>query len=136
MDERRTQRVSEALREELAEMIGYELSDPRVAGVDITEVLLSPDLRVAQVRVAVHGGQDARVQALACLEHARHYLRREVSHRLQLYKMPELRFEADADVGGEKHVAQLLKRIRKGRPKDALGTMGSSAVKKSPDDET
>ena len=37
MDERRTLRVSEAVREELAELIGFELDDPRLAAVDVTE---------------------------------------------------------------------------------------------------
>lgn len=132
MDERRAQRVSEALREELAEIIGYELSDPRVIGVDVTEVLLSPDLRLAQVRVALQGAEEERQQALEGLEHARHYLRREISHRLQLYKMPELRFEADAEISSGRRVEQILKRIRKGRPKEEPGP----ALKKSPADET
>jgi ribosome-binding factor A len=121
MDERRAQRVSEALREELSEIIGYELSDPRVGGVEVTEVLLAPDLRVAQVRVSLQGSEEERHQALEGLEHARHFLRREVSHRLQLYKLPELRFEADAEISAGRRVDQLLKRIRKGRPRDGEG---------------
>src|SRR5215470_15282994 len=38
MDERRTARVAEAVREELAELIGFELNDPRLTGVDVTQV--------------------------------------------------------------------------------------------------
>ena len=133
MDVRRAQRVSEALREELSEIIGYELSDPRVGGVEVTEVLLAPDLRVAQVRVSIQGTEEERQQALEGLEHARHFLRREVSHRLQLYKTPELRFEADAEISAGRSVDQLLKRIRKGRPR---GEQAPGAIKKSPADET
>jgi ribosome-binding factor A len=133
MDERRAQRVSEALREELSEIIGYELSDPRVGGVEVTEVLLAPDLRVAQVRVSLQGSEEERRQALEGLEHARHFLRREISHRLQLYKMPELRFEADSEISADRPVDQLLKRIRKGRPRDSEPP---STPKKSPADET
>ena len=33
MTDHRTERISEALREELAELIGYELNDPRGSGV-------------------------------------------------------------------------------------------------------
>lgn len=147
MDERRTQRVAEALREELTEIIGYELSDPRVSGVDITEVLLSPDSRLAQVRVALQGEEEERQQAMEGLEHAKHYLRREIAHRLQLYKMPELRFEPDAEIGSERRVGRILKRIRKGRPKpDAETSLNADSTppvvtttppsKKAPDDET
>ena len=46
----RTERISEALREELTEMIGYELSDPRVASATVTGLEVSPDKRHALVR--------------------------------------------------------------------------------------
>ena len=51
MDIHRPERVSEALREELSEMIAYELSDPRIGEAVVTEVLVSPDMRHAQVRL-------------------------------------------------------------------------------------
>ena len=50
MDSHRTERVSEALREELGEIIAYELSDPRIGDATVTEVLLSPDMRHAQMQ--------------------------------------------------------------------------------------
>jgi hypothetical protein len=43
----RAQRISEALRTELAEMISFELADPRVDGVLVNEVHVSPDLKKA-----------------------------------------------------------------------------------------
>ncbi len=45
MDNHRAGRVSEALREELGEMIAYELSDPRIGEAVVTEVLVSPDMQ-------------------------------------------------------------------------------------------
>ena len=38
MDQHRAERVSETVREELAEIIGFELSDPRLAVVDVNHV--------------------------------------------------------------------------------------------------
>ncbi|HBY59082.1 MAG TPA: 30S ribosome-binding factor RbfA [Solibacterales bacterium] len=119
MDERRAKRVSEALREELSELIGYEMTDPRVGGVDVTEVHIAPDMRVASVRVSLPAAEDERRGALEALEHAKGFLRREVGRRLQLFRVPDFRFEADAELAGSHdRVQQLLKRIRKGRPKD------------------
>jgi ribosome-binding factor A len=113
----RTQRISEALREELTEMIGYELSDPRVASATVTGIEVSPDKRHALVRIRVEDGADAQ-QALAALEHAATFLRREVARRLELFRVPELHFEADiaTELGGR--MDQLLKRIKKGRPRE------------------
>jgi ribosome-binding factor A len=117
MPQHRTQRISEALREELTEMIGYELSDPRVASATVTGLEVSPDKRHALVRIRVDQGSDAS-EALAALEHAASFLRREVARRLELFRVPELHFEADiaTELGGR--MDQLLKRIKKGRPRE------------------
>ena len=62
MDERRTARVSEAVREELTEIIGFELDDPRLADVEVTDVHVSPDSRHATVKVAIHGDEKRRIK--------------------------------------------------------------------------
>jgi ribosome-binding factor A len=50
MDEHRTLRVSEAVREELSEVIGFETDDPRLLAVEVTDVHVSPDGRYATIR--------------------------------------------------------------------------------------
>jgi ribosome-binding factor A len=100
MDARRTARVAEAIRQELAQIIGYEMSDPRVAAVIVTGVAVSRDLRRAQVRVAGGGGDRQLGAALAALEGARHWIRRELAGRLRLWRIPEFHFQADAGAGG------------------------------------
>jgi ribosome-binding factor A len=118
----RTERISEALREELAELIGYEMSDPRVGAVVVTAVLISPDKRHARVQVGLAGepGQSA-AEAVEALEHARQFLKRELAKRLQMYRIPELHFEAGLGAANGGRLEHLLKRIRKGRPRDVGG---------------
>ncbi|MBV9768377.1 MAG: 30S ribosome-binding factor RbfA [Bryobacterales bacterium] len=113
----RTERISEALREELTELIGYELADPRVSSAMVTSLEVSPDKRHALVRIGMDDGSDPK-QALAALEHAAAFLRREVAKRLELFRVPELHFEADiaSELGGR--METLLKRIKKGRPRE------------------
>lgn len=118
MDPHRAERVSEAIREELDELIGYEMSDPRVSGLTVTEVLLSPDLKRAEVRVGMPAEEETRKQALEALEHARKFLKRELAYRLQLFRVPELHFSADLSVTLTGRMEHLLKRVRKGRPRD------------------
>ena len=74
----RKERVSEALREELTELIGYELSDPRVASAAVTGIEVSPDKRHALVRIRVDHGADA-AQAIAALIEGRRIHRTVVS---------------------------------------------------------
>ena len=113
----RVERLAEALREELDELIGYELSDPRVGSASVTEVRISPDKRHAFVSVRVSGDSDPK-DTLAALDHASHFLRREVARRLELFRVPELHFAADAGTELGPRVDHLLKRVRKGRPRD------------------
>ena len=118
MDERRTARVSEAIREELAEIIGFELDDPRLVGVDVTDVHVSPDARHATIKVSVRGEERAQNQAITALEHASGYLRREIAGRLQLRHVPELHFERDKNPDADSRIDFLLRRAKKSRGRD------------------
>lgn len=118
MDSHRAQRVSEALREELSEMIAYELSDPRIGDASVTEVLVSPDLRHAQVRLHLGDDTSEGRETIRALDGARHFLRRQLAERLNLYRVPELHFEADVVAGVTGRMEHLLKRVRRGRPRD------------------
>src|ERR1700683_628629 len=113
----RTERVSEALREEITELIGYELTDPRISSVVVSGVEVSPDKRHALIRIGVAEGSDIQ-QALVALERAGPFLRHQLAVRLELFRIPELHFEADVatELGGR--MDNLLKRIKKGRPRE------------------
>jgi ribosome-binding factor A len=115
MDERRTLRVSEAVREELAEIIGFETDDPRLQAVEVQEVHVSPDGRHARIRVVIRGNEREQRGSLEALDHARHYLRHELASRLSLRHVPELHFEQDRHPDVESRIDFLLKRARKSR---------------------
>ena len=118
MDTHRAERVSEALREELSEMIAYELSDPRIGDASVTEVLVSPDMRRAQVRLHLSSNVTEQQETIRALDGARHFLRRQLAERLNLYRIPELHFEADVSSSATARMEHLLKRMRRGRPRD------------------
>ena len=115
MDERRALRVSEAVREELAEIIGFETEDPRLLAVEVVEAHVSPDGRHATVRVACRGTEREQKESMAALEHARHFLRHELASRLSLRHVPELHFDQDRNPDVESRIDFLLKRAKKSR---------------------
>ncbi|MBI4903860.1 MAG: 30S ribosome-binding factor RbfA [Acidobacteria bacterium] len=119
MDERRNQRLTESLREEISELITLEMSDPRVDGVTVTEVQLSPDSSSAIVRLAISGEQSRHKSVIAALDHAKPFLKRELGLRVDVFRLPDLRFEADMRVDRNQRLQYLLKKVRKGRPRDA-----------------
>jgi ribosome-binding factor A len=118
MDTHRAERVSEALKEELGEMISYELSDPRIGEATVTEVLVSPDMKHAQVRLHLGTTPNESEETIQALDGARHFLRRQLAERLNLYRVPELHFEPDIPPALSGKVEHLLKRVRRGRPRD------------------
>ena len=119
MDPYRHERISESIREELDELIAYEMSDPRVGSATVTEVLISKDYRKAVVRLALIGTPEEQAATLAALNHGKQFLRHELTERLQLFKSPELFFEAALAADLAAKAAKILKRIERGRPKDA-----------------
>ena len=123
MEGHRAERVTEAIREELAEIISYEMSDPRVSSATVTEVNVSPDLRRARVSLAFPQREEAD-PALKALEKAKGFLRRELSRRLDLHRVPDLHFEADIGTQIGDRMDFLFRRIRKGRPRDTDKSAG------------
>ena len=115
MDERRTIRISEALKEELAEIISFEMQDPRLSIVEVTDVHVSPDGRHANVVVGIRGTEKEIRAAMTALEHAEGYFRHELAGRLTLRYVPELRFQQDKNPDVESRIDFLLRRARKTR---------------------
>jgi len=115
MDERRTARVSEAVKEELSEIIGFETSDPRLQIIEVVDAQVTPDGRHANVRIAVRGDDKQSREALAALDGAQNYLRHELASRLSLRQVPELHFAYDRNPDVETRIDFLLRRAKKRR---------------------
>jgi ribosome-binding factor A len=113
----RAERVSEALRSELEELICYELQDPRVRVAAVTEVQLAPDMKRAMVRLSLEGDPADRTATIEALEHAKAFLRHQLAERVEMFRIPDLYFEGDMGDSLSGRVPQLLKRIKKGRAK-------------------
>lgn len=114
---RRTDRVNELLREELADLILREVKDPRVGHglVSVTEVQSSPDLRHATVFIS-HLGDDAeRDDVLRGLQQAAHFLHNELLRRLKMRNVPELHFRFDPSIERGARLASLIHQVSEQR---------------------
>ncbi len=99
MQLRRRQRLAETIREELEEIVNYELDDPRIGSVSVVEVVLSRDGRKAVARIDPAGSGAEAEAALAALDRAKGYVRRLLAVRLELFQSPEVLFEAAFEPG-------------------------------------
>src|ERR1044072_7103490 len=105
---RRTERVADTLKEEIAQIVGYELEDPRLTSVTVTDVRLSSDKRAARVYVTVAGNEEEHKAALAALKHAAPYVRKQLGFALNLPRTPEIHFVRDRVEEEGERVDQLL----------------------------
>jgi ribosome-binding factor A len=109
---RRTERLGEEIREEVALMLTRELKDPRIGFVTVTRVDLGPDLRQARVFVGVLGTEKQRQTSLTGLKQAAGFMRRALGQRLRLRYTPELLFQYDEGLEASDRVARLLSEIQ------------------------
>ena len=110
---RRTQRLSEEIREEVARIIPT-LKDPRVGFVTVTRTEMTPDLRNVRVHVGVLGDAHQRARTLQGLAQAAGFIRRELGRRLSIRHTPEVSFHYDEGLDATDRVARLLDQVRKG----------------------
>src|SRR5438874_11451844 len=74
----RPERIADTLREEIAQIVGYELEDPRLAIVTVTDVRVADDLRDASVFVTVAGDEHEHELAFIALRRAAPYVRKQL----------------------------------------------------------
>ena len=110
-------RVAETLREEIGSMIEGELSDPRINFCYVTEVILNPSAKSAQVYVAIDSAVPdivkAEVDTVAGLEAAKGFIRYELKERMGVRHIPDLSFHADRSGRFQARIEQLMNRQRK-----------------------
>ncbi|MDA8199374.1 MAG: 30S ribosome-binding factor RbfA [Thermaerobacter sp.] len=108
MKQERAERVGEAMRTELADLLETSVKDPRVGFVSLTRVEVSRDLAQAKVYVSVLDAAH-EVESLAGLRSAARFLRGEVARRVQLRVAPQLVFLIDRGIQQSMAVQALLK---------------------------
>jgi ribosome-binding factor A len=107
----RAERVADILRDEISQIVGYELQDPRVTAVTVTDVRVSENLRAARVYVTVAGNEEEHRQALKALRHAAPFVRKQLGLSLNLPRTPEIFFIRDRVEEEGERVDQLLNKI-------------------------
>ncbi|HEX7177572.1 MAG TPA: 30S ribosome-binding factor RbfA [Pyrinomonadaceae bacterium] len=109
---RRPQQLAELIREELSQIVGYELEDPRVETATVTDVRVTENLRDARVFVLVEGTDDEKTLALKALTKAAPYVRRQLGLALNLKFTPELHFVRDTVEEKAARVEELLAQVK------------------------
>jgi ribosome-binding factor A len=109
----RSDRVAEAIREEIAMFLAEGVKDPRVTGlVTVTGVDMTRDLRHAKVFVSVMGTDTDRSATLEGLSSVAGFLRSRLARSLSLRVAPEVHFVPDESIARAARIETLLSQIK------------------------
>ena len=107
-------RVAETMREEIDAMILGDLADHRIHSCHVTQVVLNPGGKSAEVYVEVdEGTPEAEDQTVEGLMAARGFIRVELKARMGKRQVPDLIFHADRSERMQLRIDELLTRHRK-----------------------
>ncbi len=114
MSKRYEKRVTDVIRRHVAALVERELNDPRVreAGVTITGVEVSADLRYATVFYSLIGDEAKKQQAAQGLASAAGWVSRELAHRLRTRHTPHITFEFDPSLEHGDRISRLLDELQ------------------------
>ncbi|RTE64668.1 30S ribosome-binding factor RbfA [Amphritea opalescens] len=109
----RTERISDQVQKDLAQLIQREIKDPRLGMVTISYVKIAKDLGYADIYITVMamGGKDeatAVTESLKVLNSASGFLRGQLSSKIKLRVMPQLRFHFDESVDRGRRLNDLI----------------------------
>jgi ribosome-binding factor A len=106
---KRSARVSDQMKQEIADILMRKIKDPRIGFVTVTDVDLSDDLKNAKVFISIYGGD--KEATLKGLKSATAFIRSELGKRMRMRCIPELLFRFDSTVEQGAHIMELLREI-------------------------
>ena len=109
---KRSQRVRDLLREEIADIIIFKVKDPRIGFLTVTGVDVTDDLKIAIVYVSILK-EEEKQSTLDILQAAKSFIRSELSKRLKMKFIPSIDFRLDTSIEYGNRIEQLLSEIRK-----------------------
>jgi ribosome-binding factor A len=113
-------RVADQIQKDLAELIAFELKDPRVGMVTLSEVQLTPDYAHAKVFFTTFKDDPETIkQTLQGLQKAAGFLRNELGKRLHIHTLPQLHFVHDTSTMRGMALSALIDQANATRAKDA-----------------
>ena len=113
MTTQRLNRVEQAIKEEVAQILQRELKDPRIGFVTITRVQVTADLQHATIYFSLLEGHGNPADTQTGLKSAAGYIRRLVGERLRLRVTPEVHFRLDSSITDSIRISKLLDSLDK-----------------------
>ena len=121
----RIEKLQELIKQEVGKMLLYDIKDPRIGFVTVTDVEMTGDLREAKIYVSLMGNDEQIKNSMEGLQSALGFVRREIGKRIRLRFTPEISFAPDKSLDYSEHIQKLLLKIEKERDAIENNTSGS-----------
>lgn len=113
-------RVADQIQRDLSEIIAFELKDPRVGMITITEVQVTPDYAHAKIFFTTLVDDQEKIRnTIAGLSAASGFLRNQLGRRLTIHTLPELHFVHDTSTVRGIEMSKLIDEANASRASDA-----------------
>jgi ribosome-binding factor A len=107
----RTEKVASLIKQQLSVIFQRNFSMQEYGFLTVTEVRVSPDLKVAKIYVSVFGEQERKKKSMSLLEDQKGFVRSELGHSIRLKFTPEIIFYLDDSLDRAMSINKLLDQI-------------------------
>jgi ribosome-binding factor A len=105
-------RINDRMKQILSTVLLGKIEDPRLSGVMVTDVRVDRELDFANIYVSAIEGMERSKEIMDALQHAKGYLRYEISQEIDLRVTPKLRFFWDPTPEKAARIDDLLNELR------------------------
>jgi ribosome-binding factor A len=109
----RTERVASLIKEEVGLMLAREYRDPAYGFITITDVHMTPDLKIAKIYVSIMGDTVTKARTMEMLEVNKGEIRAFIGSHMRLKFTPSVQFYIDETLDRVEKIDQIIKQIHK-----------------------
>jgi ribosome-binding factor A len=107
----RTERVASVIKERIAAILVHDYNDPALGFITVTDVRMTPDLKIARVYFSIFGSEEVQTKAMKMLEGEKQHIRGLVASHVQLKFAPTLQFYQDHTMDEVDKINRLINKI-------------------------
>ncbi len=107
----RKERMDNILVKEISRILQFELKNPKLGFVTVTDVQCSNDLSIAKVYVTFLGKQEKNDAGLRILNQSKGFIRSNLAKKLKIRKTPDLVFVQDTSLQQGNRIENILNQL-------------------------
>ncbi|MBI4428051.1 MAG: 30S ribosome-binding factor RbfA [Ignavibacteriales bacterium] len=109
----RTEKVASIVKEEVSTIFQRNFSMEEYGFMTVTEVRMTPDLKIAKIYVSIFGDAARKQKSLAMLEAQKSFVRSTLGHNIRIKFTPTLVFYLDETIDQAMNLETIFKKIHK-----------------------